>query len=260
MASRGKFPADMLAGKASAMKPQTLSLRSYGRDGLLHRHDHVQMVLPISGVLDIEIEGKGGYLDAARAAIVMPQADHVQFADGENRFLIVDFLDVDLGEQALAQLGGAMFLPILEPARKLIEFVSLSAGQQALGEDAARHAAALLLDAMSRGPGRQLPLSGLLRRLEAGLGESWTVERMAAYAGVSESRLFGLFRSDTGMTPQAWLSQARLRSAGERLRHTDIAIAQLAFETGFSDQTALTRAMRRETGLTPAAYRKLHRP
>ena len=44
------------------------------------------------------------------------------------------------------------------------------------------------------------------------------------------------------------------------LADTDLPIATLAYQAGFADQSALTRVMRRTTGLTPSAYRKLHRP
>lgn len=48
----------------------------------------------------------------------------------------------------------------------------------------------------------------------------------------------------------------RLRAAADRLASTDLPLARIACETGFADQAHLTRALRRETGLTPAALRR----
>jgi AraC-like DNA-binding protein len=40
------------------------------------------------------------------------------------------------------------------------------------------------------------------------------------------------------------------------LSSTDLSIAELAYRLGYADQSALTRAMRKAIGLTPAAYRR----
>ena len=74
----------------------SLNFRSYGADGVMHRHDHVQLVLPVVGRLEIEIGGRGGRLDTGRAAFVAPGADHVQAGDGASRFLIVECEQADL--------------------------------------------------------------------------------------------------------------------------------------------------------------------
>ena len=60
-------------------------------------------------------------------------------------------------------------------------------------------------------------------------------------------------------TFQALVDEAR-RSVAERLlEQTDYALADVAFLTGFSEQSALTRAFRRWTGTTPRAWRRQRR-
>jgi AraC-like DNA-binding protein len=82
---------------------------------------------------------------------------------------------------------------------------------------------------------------------------------MAAALGLSVSRLHALFREEHGTTPHAWLLERRIARACDWLVRTDLPIADLALLAGFSEQSALTRAMRNATGLTPAAYRRQHR-
>jgi AraC-like DNA-binding protein len=79
---------------------------------------------------------------------------------------------------------------------------------------------------------------------------------MAAHAGVSVSRLHALFRAELDSTPAAWLWGRRLDCVRQWLVGSDRPIAELAFRAGFADQSALTRALRRATGMTPAAYRR----
>ncbi|KAI1692263.1 bacterial regulatory helix-turn-helix protein, araC family domain-containing protein [Ditylenchus destructor] len=68
----------------------------------------------------------------------------------------------------------------------------------------------------------------------------WTIDMLAACASISESRLHALFS----------------RNSVSRLTAGCLPIAEIALRAGFSDQTALTRAMRNAVGETPAAYRR----
>jgi AraC-like DNA-binding protein len=54
---------------------------------------------------------------------------------------------------------------------------------------------------------------------------------------------------------QALAAHARRDAAESLLRSDRHNLADVAFLTGFSDQTAFTRAFKRWTGTTPAAYR-----
>ena len=47
----------------------------------------------------------------------------------------------------------------------------------------------------------------------------------------------------------------RLDHAERLLRASDLSIAEIAVATGFSDQSALTRSLRRRRGTTPARFR-----
>lgn len=57
-------------------------------------------------------------------------------------------------------------------------------------------------------------------------------------------------------TFQAIATQTRRDAAESLLRSTDHTLADIAFLTGFSDQSAFTRAFKRWTGRTPAAFRQ----
>ena len=99
----------------------------------------------------------------------------------------------------------------------------------------------------------------LRSRIEADPGLPWTVESMARSVGVSVSRLHALFRLEHDQSPHDWLLERRLALACEWLVHTDRPIAELALSAGFSEQSALTRAMRKAMDITPAACRRQSR-
>jgi AraC-like DNA-binding protein len=79
---------------------------------------------------------------------------------------------------------------------------------------------------------------------------------MAEKVGISTSRLHAIFQESLGKSPRVWLTELRLERVCRLLTSTDVPIAELAYRFGYADQSALTRAMRKATGLTPAAYRR----
>jgi transcriptional regulator GlxA family with amidase domain len=87
-------------------------------------------------------------------------------------------------------------------------------------------------------------------------GQRWTTESMARQACLSVSRLHALFRHELDTTPATWLSQVRLQLVREWLVQTSRPIAELSLAAGYSDQNAMTRAMRKASGITPAALRR----
>ncbi|GHH58439.1 AraC family transcriptional regulator [[Pseudomonas] boreopolis] len=237
-----------------------LQLRRYGRDGHLHHHAHVQVVLPLRGTLEIEVGGRGGLVDAGQAVVVAPGTEHDQGADGDNRFLLVECDLGSFGEARMQQLQQRPFVAMTPRLRALAGFVDRQCRERdEVPLPLVRHCLPQLLHALGSDPAPLRRLQALCDALAAAPGEAWPVERMARHAGLSESRLHALFRREFDRSPQQWLSALRLQRACAQLAGSDRPIAQLALDNGWSDQTALTRALRRETGLTPAAYRRLHR-
>ncbi|WP_295840232.1 AraC family transcriptional regulator [uncultured Xanthomonas sp.] len=224
----------------------SFSLRSYGRDGAAHQHGHVQLVLPLHGTLELEVDSRGGYLDRFRAAVVAPQTRHAQSGLDANRFLVVDCAAGAFGDDALERLRRQPFLDLPPPLQDLL------AAQAPHPDLAAAHARA--------GAAVLAWLQALCRRIEAAPGQDWPVRRMAQLAHLSPSRLHALFRAAFGRTPQDWVAARRLDWVRRQLAHGNRPIADLAQDSGYADQSALTRALKRSTGQTPAAYRRRHRP
>lgn len=234
-----------------------LHLRSYGQVRSSDRHDFAQLVLPVSGTLLLEVAGREGRLDPLRAAFVAPRAWHSQCSASPNRSLILDLdlasLDATAGERLLERP-----FPVLGPAaRKLVEFMGIMTDSGAVAPSVLRGWVPLLLDTLALdAPTPRSRLAALLARVELEPGLPWTTGTMANAAGLSVSRLHALFREELGTSPHAWLLALRLARVRDWLAHTELPIAELALRAGFSEQSALTRALRQATGMTPGAYRR----
>ncbi|MEZ5079407.1 MAG: AraC family transcriptional regulator [Thermoleophilia bacterium] len=80
---------------------------------------------------------------------------------------------------------------------------------------------------------------------------------VARRLGMSE-RTLHRHLAERGETFQALATDARRAAAESLLRSGGTTLTDVAFLTGFSDQTAFSRAFKRWTGRTPAAYRAEH--
>ncbi len=93
-----------------------------------------------------------------------------------------------------------------------------------------------------------------LRQMDDAPERSVTLAELAALSGVSRFQLLRGFARFVGTTPHAYLLQQRVRLA-RRLLSAGRHPAEAAAEAGFADQSHLTRAFRRQLGITPARYR-----
>jgi AraC-like DNA-binding protein len=237
-----------------------LHLRSYGADVSADRHVFAQLVLPVSGAVLLDIAGRRERLDPLRAACVPPDTWHAQYGEGANQSLILDVEPAAMAHPAWDRMLDRPFMTLGPGARKLVEFMGVMRAQAAAQPTLLQGWVPLLLDTLALDAPRPTSrLAALLARVEAEPGLAWTTDSMALCAGLSVSRLHALFRTELDTSPHAWLRDIRLARARAWLAETSRPIADIALAAGFSDQTALTRALRDATGMTPGAYRRARR-
>ncbi|MFE0737727.1 cupin domain-containing protein [Streptomyces sp. NPDC058855] len=94
-----------------------------------------------------------------------------------------------------------------------------------------------------------------LRALHGDPAAPWTVERLAAEAGVSRPTLARRFTALVGRPPMAYLAWWRLTRAAALLRETGEPLEAVAHRVGYGTPYALSHAFRREFGTTPGRYR-----
>jgi AraC-like DNA-binding protein len=103
----------------------------------------------------------------------------------------------------------------------------------------------------------QAQMNKLVSRID-GLSDSrLTVAEMAATVGLSESWFANVFKQTTGKTPLQWQLARRIDLAKSLLVESDLAVAEIAAQLGFTDQAHLTKAFRQIAGDTPAAWRRM---
>ncbi|WP_419896072.1 AraC family transcriptional regulator [Roseomonas sp. USHLN139] len=233
-------------------------LRSYGAPSTPHCHDFAQLVLPLEGSLEMEIGGRGAVLDRRTAAYVDQGVRHDQASPQRNRAVILDLDRQALGGGLADRLAARPLIVLPPEARSLVDYMGQSLARGPASPARLAHWMPLLIEALGGGAAAaEAPrLAGLLAALRQEPFRPWTTAAMAAAAGLSTSRLHAVFRAELSATPRAYLAGLRLAHVQRWLAEGETPIAELACRGGYADQSALTRALRKATGLTPAAYRR----
>ncbi len=111
---------------------------------------------------------------------------------------------------------------------------------------------------------RKRALSGeaqrLVRQAMAYLHEHYaepiTREDLAQHVGLSDDYLTSCFHKELGLTPIAYLNRYRVQQAKQLLKNTHKSITEIALDVGFASSSYFSRIFRRETGMSPEAYRR----
>jgi len=241
-------------------------VRRYGRDVESHSHDHHQIVLPMQGVLEMEIGGTEGAVTDECAAVVPSGLLHGFAGSKDNAFLIVDLPTVvddeglDSGQlwSAAAEAPFVTFDPWLQGFCGFLAGQSAQAGFHGLQAEVAGR---FVVEALAKGAGLQPagfagPLVRALRFIDRHHCAPITVASVAEAAGLSESRLHAVFKVQLGLSPKRCIARRRLRTAARLLETSGLPLAEIALQVGYGDQSAFTRAFRREMGRSPGDYRR----
>ncbi len=99
------------------------------------------------------------------------------------------------------------------------------------------------------------PVEAAKRFVDDHLAEPFDVGDLSREAGLSRSHFTRLFRDREGVSPWDYVLTRRVHRARELLEQ-GTGPSDAALESGFYDQSHLTRIFRRVTGTTPGRYRR----
>ena len=221
-----------------------------GRVYLRHAHDEVQVSVIVRGALREDAAGRVNRVSAGDVIVKPAGTMHADEYDG-TRIVCIDFapaaLELPVGGYASHRVDDAaaagfrvarQFLSGGDVREELDELLAALPQKKVRDRTAATRAAAMLDE-----------------RFAAPLG----IGAVAAELRLHPVYLTRIFSEQWGCTPREYLQRLRARAAVHRITSTTRELAEIAIETGFSDQSHMTRAIAKTTGLTPAALRRMAR-
>lgn len=110
---------------------------------------------------------------------------------------------------------------------------------------------------------RSRTISGISRRIQNAcdyiilhLEEKLTIEEIADHEGYTPYYFSKLFYKETGRKVSAWINHHKILLAEQMLRDTTLSISEIADEISFGSRSFFIASFKKETGMTPSAYRK----
>jgi AraC-like DNA-binding protein len=107
-------------------------------------------------------------------------------------------------------------------------------------------------------PPRDFPkvFMNLEEALRKDLSHQWSVEDMAAIAGMGTTLFNEKVKNYTGFTPINYLINIRISEAIKLLKRKDVSITDIALDTGFYSSQHFSTTFKKLTGYTPSEFKK----
>lgn len=110
---------------------------------------------------------------------------------------------------------------------------------------------------------RRLPAQVLADRARALIAErcdqDWTIAGIAEVLGVGEDHLRHSFTKRHGISPLRHLIECRIAKAKDLLLHAPVTVREAGEASGFANAQVFAASFRRETGMSPRAWRERNR-
>jgi AraC-like DNA-binding protein len=103
------------------------------------------------------------------------------------------------------------------------------------------------------------PVGAALRAMHADPARAWTVEALAAEAGLSRAAFARRFGARVGEPPLAYLTRWRMTLAADALLAPGATVASVAPEVGYASGFAFAAAFKRHHGVPPGRWRRERR-
>lgn len=229
-----------------------LSIRQYTRQTARHRHDHGQIVIPIRGQIQIDMDNFSGKISVSQGIVISQMQWHAFSASSEAAFLVAD---LDLPENLLA-LPTPVF--VLTPSlQQYVTFAEVqllcSANEQVFSASETLLIALLQEQNPCSPPDKRIQQA--LHRIHQQFNQPISIENLAAVACLAPTQFKKVFKAQTGSTPGQYIQQVRMQTAKQLLRHSDTPITNIAEQCGYQDSTAFSRRFRQFYGVSPRSFR-----
>lgn len=230
----------------------SLSIRSYSLNQQGHSHDFHQLVLPLSGVIEIELPSYQGPVKPGQCVVIESGTLHWFRAQTQAKFLVADL-------HRLPEHWLAIEKPVIKINSALEHYLPFVEHQLEKKVCEAVHASMLtlfyqLLDQQSVLSHSDPRIQNALDYIELHLAEPISIEVLAKVSHLSSTQFKKRFKAQTSQSVAQYIAQVRVNKACALLRHTDYPINVIAHLVGYRDASAFARRFQKMTGLSPSRY------
>jgi len=234
------------------MHDLVLEKRSYGENAIQHAHSFSQLILPMTGSLELQLKGESISLSRDKFCFLPSGFTHGFHADGANQFLVLD-IPQSITKQTGKRMSDYRIDQAMDARWEAVRSLVLSEIENG-GKGNLKALLSYIWSMMEM----EKELASV-SYMKENLSRSITVKELATIENYNPSYFSEWFRKRTGQTPLVFLQRLRLEKAKELLERTNDSLLQIALAVGYEQQSSLTRLFMRFEGCSPRAYRVMSR-
>ncbi|MCW8906702.1 MAG: AraC family transcriptional regulator [Sedimenticola sp.] len=241
-------------------------------DSVEHDHDYHQLILGVQGLAEFEVDGRGDRVSKQLGCLIPSSQSHVFSGVDFNEILVLNVPVQDQPVQALDEISikcsselfdKSGFFQVDPRVRQLLQ-LSVNEMRAYPGDESLAHSFGVcLLQLLSRHAartgarcsGKRLNMEALDEYIEANLNRKMLVRDLALLACMSPSHFYSVFREETGISPNQYITRKRLERARHLLENTGLPLIEVSVQTGFSSQSAFASVFKKHHAVTPRQYR-----
>lgn len=242
-----------------------------------HRHADFELNFCVEGSFDILADKKSYHVEAGCTTLLPPMCAHEIPEHNNERTVITLTVGMSLFKRHFSELSHALTEPrvvnLNAPEYKRVHALFMECAEvMREGTDTAEllitgniyKIFAYLFGQPSKAK-KERPLADYckIENVEKALEliyynykEALSVEYVAALTGYSKSNFCKMFKKVVGESFHQALNRQRVSNAAGLLRASDMAVADIAAEVGFSESKAFCRVFKAIHGITPGQYRR----
>ena len=228
----------------------SISIRVYTPTVCSHKHDFHQIVLPLHGVIEINVNGIQGAVGSGQTVIIQKGIEHSFQAQEESRFLVADLAELPNNANSL----DSPFASVSVAMQSYCSFIEAQIQYQMNAELEASMVLLFKQLLLTQGfsPKIDNRITRVLAHIESNLGNECSLEELSSISNLSVSHFKVEFKNQTGKTAGEYLIVQRMEKARALLSHTDYPIQVVAEQVGYSSLSAFSRRFSDYFGKPPS--------
>ncbi|MBQ8836185.1 MAG: helix-turn-helix transcriptional regulator [Clostridia bacterium] len=104
--------------------------------------------------------------------------------------------------------------------------------------------------------GQSTVVTKVLSAVAADLQKPFSLQDIAKECGYNKNHVIRIFKSETGKTPYAYVTEIKVNKAKQLLLGSDASLSQISIECGFGDYINLYKAFVKSEGCPPLVWKK----
>lgn len=237
------------------MFQNTLSIRHYSPTLKQHSHDYHQLVFPLRGSLDINTNRHHGFVEIGQCLIIKTNEIHGFKAHENARFIVADLHSLPL---PLMEAASAVFT-ISKPLLAFLNFVDIQLEHQ-VDTEIEKSSVCLFENLLAQQVCHKTydkRIEKVIQFINQDIALEHHLDDLSKIAYLSLTQFKKVFKENTQMTVQGYITSLRMEKAKSLLVHSDMPVQLVGEKVGYQNASAFSRKFKDYFGQSPKTLSKI---